>query len=214
MPSSNCKPNPQKWIRWLKSRVRRQRAAAIIELCAAYEPLVKSMAMRYRQSALGGECEELEQVARLALTEACSTFDHARWKRGEDGLERLFAKHAAWSVRHALSEYVRSLANPVRLPGVIMDKLPQLRREQLRLANMLQREPTVEELTKAVGMPNGRYQRNSVAMVAAMLAYDEGGYSLDSETADEAIAVTTLTPEDVLLAKEERRELMRQRRIV
>src|SRR5437870_3787721 len=201
----------QQWIRRLKSRVQQQRCEAVAALCAAYEPLVKSMAMRYRQSVLGGEREELEQVARLAIAEACSTFDQTRWRRGADGLERLFAKHAVWSVRHALAEYVRSLANPVRLPGVIMDKLPQLRREQLRLANALQREPTVEELTKAVGMPNGKYQRNSVAMVAAMLAYDEGGYSLDSETANEAVAVTTLTPEDALLAKEGRRELMRQR---
>ena len=166
-----------------------------------------------RQAAVGGEREELEQVARVAMVEACASFDHMQWKYGKNGLERLFAKYAVWSVRHALSEYVRSLANPVRLPGVIMDKLPQLRREQLRLANELQREPTVEELTKAVGMPNGKYQRNSAAMVAAMLAYDEGGYSLDSETASEAMAMTTLTPEDALLAKEERRELMRQRRI-
>ena len=187
------------------------------------------MAMRYRQSVLGGEREELEQVARLAMVEACSTFDTKRWKRGKDGLERLFAKHAVWRIRHALAEYVRSLANPVRLPGVIMDKLPLLRREQCRLANALQREPTVEELAKAVGMPNGKYQCNSVAMIAAMLEYERSPIALNEtrykqergpatmhNPAQNAMLIESFpspnpTPEEALLAKEERRELMRQR---
>lgn len=198
------------WVRQLTSRKRQQRAEAVSELCAMFEPLVKSMAMRYRQPLPDAGREELEQVARLALVEACDTFDHRRWKRRKDGLERLFARHAMWSVRHTLAEYVRGLPNPVRLPGVIMDTLPKLRREAVKLAQQLGREPTLEELTRAVGMPNGKYQRNSEAMVARMLVYDEIPVFLNDS--GEELAATTMTPEDMMLAKEEFRALRRQRR--
>jgi DNA-directed RNA polymerase specialized sigma subunit len=196
------------WILWLQSRSAARRKQAVTALCAQYEPLVKSMALRYRQPFDSGR-EELEQVARLALVEACATFDLTRWKRRKDGLEGLFAHHAMWSVRHALSVYVGNLPNPVRLPSVLMNRLPKLRRELRRLANELKREPTIAELTRAVGMPNGKYQKNSEAMIAAMLAYNDGPLELSED--DDVNAELTPTPEDRLLAKEEYFMLRRQR---
>lgn len=198
----------QQWILWLGSRRRRQRVEATVELCRLYEPLVKASAQRYRQASTEARHEELEQMARLALCEACVSFDASRWTRGADGLERLFARHAVWTVRHVLAEYVRSQPNPVRLPGVIMDRLPQVRRAAVRLAQQLMREPTVDELAAVIGMPRGKYQRNAAAMIAKMLAYDAGPVELDLNS-----DVGVPTPEAAMLYSEAQRGLLRQRQL-
>jgi RNA polymerase nonessential primary-like sigma factor len=197
-----------KWVRWLQFRAYRRRAVA--ELCAFYEPLVKAMAQRYRQTTPGAELDELEQTARLALCEACLTFEPRRWKRRRDGLGRLFTQHAVWSLRHALSKYLTTLPNPVRLPSVVADRIPKMRREALRLAHELGREPTLEELATATGMPKRKYQDTQMEMIALMRAYDdEAPITLND---GDVIASAAPTPEDVVIAKEDYRALRRQRR--
>lgn len=201
------------WVRALRSRDRFTHAVAQVELCAFYEPLVKAMAQRYRQTTPGAEIEELEQVARLAVVEACSTFDAKRWRRRKDGLGRLFTQHAVWSVRHALSKYLTSLPNPVRLPSVVMDRLPKMRREAVRLAHELGREPTIEELAKATGMPGRKYRKCVEEMIALMYEYDNTPFSYGGPM-DHVIELTlanTQTPEDIVIAKEELKALRRQR---
>lgn len=194
-----------KYVGWL-SHYGVVRQNGIEALCEYYEPLVRSMAQRYRQSA---EVEEMEQVARLALVEACISFDPKRWKRRKDGLGRLFSQHAVWCIRHALSEYVRSLPNPVRLPSVLANRLPKMRRETVRLAHELGREPTREEIAEAAG-PH-QYQNRAEA-IALMLAYDDGlPVSFDIENG-ERIRSPLPTPEEIVIAKEELKALRRQRR--
>jgi len=188
----------------------RSRPAAIAELCRVYEEsLVKPLAYRYRQNVHGCELNELEQVARLALVEACTTFEPARWTRKKDGLGRLFTQHAVWALRHALSEYVRALPNPVRLPSVLANQLPKMRRAALRLAQELGREPTVDELAAVAGPK--QYQ-DKVATIALMQTYDDDApLSLDARDAN--LAAPTPTPEDIVIAKEDWKALRRQRSV-
>lgn len=194
------------WVRWLAigGCIRQDGIAA---LCEFYEPLVKSMAQRYRQN---GEIEELEQVARLALVEACISFEPQRWKQCSDGLGRLFSQHAVWALRHALSEYVRSLPNPVRLPSVLANRLPKMRRETVRLAHELGREPTTEEIAAAAGPPKAQYPNRTQAIALMRIYDDETPVEIDS--ANSHLPSSMPTPEEIVIAKEDLKALRRQRR--
>lgn len=212
---------------WVQALGTARHAEAVAKLCAFYEPLVRSTAQRFRQTTSGAEVEELEQVARLAIVEACETFDKKRWKEQADGLARLFPKHVLWAVRHAVSKHLTSLPNPVRLPSVVADRIPKMRREGLRLAQELGREPTLEELAIATGMPKTKYKQSVMEMIAMMVAYDadflsisiNGDNLLELDTpykrnftnAIVSIATST-TPEDLVIAKEDVKALRRQRR--
>ena len=194
-----------KFARWL-GHCGKVRQDGINALCEFYEPLVKSMAQRYRQN---GEVEELEQVARLALVEACNSFDPTRWKKQKDGLGKLFSQHAVWCLRHALSEYVRSMPNPVRLPSVLANRLPKMRRETVRLAHVLGREPTAEELVHVV--KSCEYQNHVEAIERMRIFDDEAPVEID--TANSHLPSAMLTPEEIVIAKEDLKALRRQRRV-
>lgn len=133
----------------------------IAQLCKIFDPLVKASAIAYQQHVSGAEREELEQVARVGLLEACVSYAPPEKDRGG-----LFATHAHWCVRNALSKYVESLVNPVSLAAWLVRRLPKMRKMTTRLAQQLLREPTIEELAEAMNM--------KTTAIAVMLAYDEG----------------------------------------
>jgi DNA-directed RNA polymerase specialized sigma subunit len=166
-------------------RFKAKKKAAIDQLCAAFEPLVQSFVPKYLQKLPGAEREELEQVARLGLLEACHTFDR---RKGA------FVTHAQWSIRGALARYSGKLENPVRLPYTLTFYLPKLRRAMVKLGHELGREPTIGELAKAVG-------KTEVA-VRELLAYDAGPMHLNrGELVDDL--TTAMSPEDELILREE-----------
>lgn len=179
------------------------RDAATAQLCEQFEPLACKMAKRYCQWL--EQREELEQVARLGLVEACRTFDLTRWKKHKNGAEHLFARHATWCVRHALAEHLANEPNPVRLPSTVIRRLPKLRRVIVQLSHQLGREPTFEEIVATEVIPKATH-KDTASIIIHMLAYDTMQIPAEDEMAAE-----TLTPEEILLAKETQHELERQR---
>lgn len=139
---------------WIRTEARAQ-------LCAAFEPLVRSQARSYRQQVCGADLEDLEQEARVGLVSAIETYDP---KKGA------FASHAMWEVRNALSKYVESLGNPVRIPAWMIRRLPKLRRMVVTLSHELLREPKREELAERMKLP--------VYAIETMLSYEAGGMNI------------------------------------
>lgn len=178
-------------------------AAATLQLCEQFEPLAKKMAQRYCQWL--EQREELEQVARLGLVEACRSFNLTRWKTHKNGAEQLFARHAMWCVRHALAEHIAKDPHPLRLPSDIIRRLAKLRRVVLKLSHELGRAPTFEEIVDANVIPKSKY-RDTASAVMHMLAYDTMQIPLEEDVASEM-----LTPEEILLEREMQHELERQR---
>jgi DNA-directed RNA polymerase sigma subunit (sigma70/sigma32) len=196
--------NSREYIATLEVRLKKpaERTGAIAALCEAFEPLVLTMARRYIQPIVGAEVEELEQQARLGLLEACETFDR---RKGA------FSAHAMWGIRSYLSRYVQRLECPTRFPTKLMHQLPTLHAAEAWLGQKLMREATLEELSGATGIPEGT--------VAALLVFTEGPVQLDltirevtddahgsggGVTPDDRLLVSpTLTPEELLIAREE-----------
>lgn len=145
-------------------RSRKRRAEAVAQLCLMFEPLVKAQAKAYRQGVFGADLDDLEQTARVGLLIACDTFDP---KRGA------FPSHAMWCIRDALSKYVETLGNPVKMPAWMMRRLPKMRRMTATLAQRLLREPTKSELAAALKMPEHA--------IDSLLAYEEGPWRLPPE---------------------------------
>jgi DNA-directed RNA polymerase specialized sigma subunit len=135
---------------------------AVAALVAAFENLVHAQAVRYWQPVVNGDLEDLEQVARMGMLEACRTFDATRGA---------FPTHAKWCIRHALFNYVRKLGSPVRLRDALMTKLSRLRRVQQQLESEQRRDPTMDELAARMGL--------LPADIEAMLAYDAGPVALN-----------------------------------
>jgi DNA-directed RNA polymerase specialized sigma subunit len=148
----------------LRARRAGVRSAAIARLCELFDPLAKSLARGYQQDVIGGDYEELEQVARVGLLEAIQTF---RPKRGA------FPSHAMWSIRNALSKYVETLGNPIVLPAWMIRRLPKMKRAFRQLAQELLREPTTEEVAVRMKMP--------LRAINAMLTYNDGAGEMPQE---------------------------------
>jgi DNA-directed RNA polymerase specialized sigma subunit len=170
-------------VKYMRSKDAAKRDAAVAGLCVAFEPLIRSLIPKYMQPVSGSESEDLEQVARLGLLEACKTFTRSKGA---------FPTHATWCIRHALSLYVAGLGNPVRLPTKQSLRISKLRRTALALAQQLERQPTVEELSQAINLPK--------EAVLTMLGYIRGP-ALDGFV--EHFPSDCPSPEALLIAHEE-----------
>lgn len=183
----------------LKSPDATARAAAEAAVCTMFEPLAKSLAHKYSKALSAVEFDDLQQVARLGLVDACRTFDEHRGA---------FTAHAQWAVRKAFSAYVAGPENPMSVPQVAVRRISKLRKVTERLGRELQRKATMEELSTAMGTP--------VETILAMLAHSEGHASLDAprgtattesttyaEPWVESCPSLTLTPEEALIAAED-----------
>ncbi len=137
------------------------RIAAVARLCEMFEPLVKAQARAHWHTK--AEIDDLEQVARVGMLEACDSFVKvAKVKKWNDGV---FPTYALWCIRNALSKHSETNEHLVRLPAWMHRRLPKLRKARARLAQELLREPTYEELAARLKMP--------LRAVETMLVYEE-----------------------------------------
>lgn len=150
----------------LRSRRKATRSAAVAELCEMFEPLVRSQARTHLHS--NAELDDLEQVARLGLVEACSSFvAQAKEKGWNDGA---FPTYAMWCIRNALTKYDENSAHLVKLPAWMNRRMPKLRRVRRQLEQELMRDVTHAELAVAMKMP--------VSAIDDMVIYEEAPYPL------------------------------------
>jgi RNA polymerase sigma-B factor len=120
---------------------RRQGATAMERHLRQWEPLVRQLSRRFAES---GECEDLEQIARVALWQAALRFDPGR------GFQ--FYTFAYPTVLGALRRYVRDCRAPIRVPRRCWDLCHHLRRMEDALVQELGRAPSVAELAVRAGV--------------------------------------------------------------
>jgi DNA-directed RNA polymerase specialized sigma subunit len=173
-------------LKLMRSRDKTKHDAGVAGLCAAFEPLIRSLVPKYEQPVLGSEPEDLEQVARVGLLEACKTFTRSKGA---------FPTHATWCIRHALSLYVAGLGNPVRLPTKQSLRLSKLRRAAVKFAQEVGHEATPEELSKVMKLP--------IEVILSMLAYDAGPMVLDMSHFHERFPSDLPSPDALMIAQEE-----------
>jgi RNA polymerase primary sigma factor len=166
----------------LAKRVERGDLAAKKQMINANLRLVVSIAKRYR--GLGVPFLDLIQEGTLGLNRAVEKFD---WRRGYK-----FSTYAHGWIRQAVSRAIANQARTIRIPTHIGERQHKLARAARTLAPALGREPSLDELAEATGLPFGDVrQALGCAEASASLNQavgSDGGSELGDSLADPAAA--------------------------
>jgi RNA polymerase primary sigma factor len=118
------------------------------ELIEANLRLVMSITRNYTKA--GVPLLDLIQEGNLGLIRAVEKFDY---KMGYK-----LSTYATWWIRQSVTRALADQGRTIRLPVHVAEQVRRLLRSRRVLAQKLNREPTMEELTKESGLPEQRVQ--------------------------------------------------------
>lgn len=113
--------------------------------------LVVSIAKKFISRSKGLTFLDLIQEGNIGLAKAVDRFD---WRRGFK-----FSTFATWWIRQAISRALSDQARTIRLPVHVVETLYKLNKARKKLASILDREPTPEELAAETGLSTQKVQK-------------------------------------------------------
>jgi len=125
--------------------------------------LVISIARRYSKGPMS--LADLIQEGNLGLLKAVERFDHRRGFR--------FSTYASWWIRHAVGRALADKGREVRIPVHMVDATYKIRRATHDLHGKLGREPTREEVAKAVDMEPRKLEQLSTYLIGSPVSLDQ-----------------------------------------
>jgi RNA polymerase primary sigma factor len=159
--------------------------------------LVVNIAKHYRNRTV--PFEDLVQEGAIGLMNAIARFDPTKGYR--------FSTYATHWIRQAIGRAIDNKAKAIRLPAHVSETLRRLERERARLKRESGKEPTVHQLSEALGISTPKVihlmQSSQEPLSLDMVVGEDDSTTLGTLVHD----TLTKSPEDAVLGSELIREL-------